>query len=94
MRHTSKPWAVNAIKGNRIVGDASATEYDKLQINGANCTVATVYRAADARLIVRAPQMWEWLQRLSAANRTSTQALRYAWEDMSTDVRTMLGEEN
>lgn len=54
---TPGPWEVNAIQGNRIVGDASATEFDKLQINNANATVATVYRSNDARLISQAPMM-------------------------------------
>lgn len=55
--HTPVTWHVNAIDTNRgrIVGDETATEhFDKLQIHGANRTVATVYHRADARLIADA----------------------------------------
>ena len=54
---TAGPWHVNAIKDGRVVGDASTTVYDKIQINSSNATVATVYRACDARLIAAAPEM-------------------------------------
>ena len=49
--HTATPWHVNAISGARIVGDASV-KADKYHINGANCTVARVYRPHDAAHLV------------------------------------------
>ena len=51
---TKRPWHVNAIKDGRIIGDETAKGWDKLHINGPNCTVAVVYRAEDARVIVEA----------------------------------------
>jgi hypothetical protein len=57
-KHTEVPWHVNAIdsKRGRIVGDETAPPdtWDKLQINGGNCTIATVYRPKDARMICTA----------------------------------------
>ena len=60
--HTPGPWHVNAIKAGRIVGDETSADFDKLQINNANATVATVYRAKDARLIAAAPELLEALK--------------------------------
>lgn len=56
-KHTPGPWHVNAIKNGKIVGDASAAEYDKMMINGTNAGVATVFRRRDASLIAAAPDM-------------------------------------
>ena len=51
--HTRETWHVNAIDSNgRITGDETSEGWEKLHINGLNCTVARVYRAADARRIV------------------------------------------
>ena len=51
--HTRETWHVNAIdKHGRITGDETSEGWDKLHIGGPNCTVARVYRAADARRIV------------------------------------------
>ena len=62
--HTPGPWHVNAVdtKRRRITGDETSTGWDKLQINGTNNTVATVYRPNDARLIAAAPRMLELLK--------------------------------
>lgn len=62
-KHTPGPWHVNAIKGNRIIGDETAEGAEKLHIAGANATVATAYRPRDARLIAAAPAMLEELYR-------------------------------
>ena len=51
---TKRPWHVNAIKNGRIIGDETAQGWDKLHINGPNATVAVVYRAEDAQIIVEA----------------------------------------
>lgn len=58
-QHTAEPWHVNAIdsKRKRIVGDETSTGWDKLQINSAHHTIATVYHGPDARLIASAPEM-------------------------------------
>ena len=66
--HTAGPWHVNAIRANRIVGDETEAEFDKLQIHGANCTIATVYHRQDARLIASAPELLAERDRLRAAN--------------------------
>ena len=55
--HTPGQWKANAVLKNRIVGDETAVEFDKIQICGANCAVATVYRRSDARLITAAPDL-------------------------------------
>jgi hypothetical protein len=62
--HTPGPWHVNAVdsKRGRITGDETSTGWDKLQINGSNNTVATVYRPKDARLIAAAPMMLALLE--------------------------------
>ena len=60
--HTPGPWHVNAIKDGRVIGDETAMGFDKLQINNSNATVATVYRAKDARLIAASPAMLEALE--------------------------------
>ena len=51
------PWHVNAIAGNRVIGDETVPKFDKLQINSANATVATVYRRHDARLMAESPNL-------------------------------------
>jgi hypothetical protein len=51
---TKRPWHVNAIKDGRIIGDETAQGWDRLHINGPNATVAVVYRAEDARVLVEA----------------------------------------
>lgn len=63
-KHTPGSWHVNAIdsKRKRVTGDETSEGWDKLQINAANCTVATVYRAKDARLIAAAPALLEALE--------------------------------
>ena len=66
--HTPGRWHVNAIKSGRIVGDETADDFDKLQINCTNMTIATVYRRRDARLIASAPELMEALQELLAMN--------------------------
>lgn len=68
MRHTPGPWHVNGIesKRNRITGDETSTGWDKLQINSANRTVATVYRSYDARVIAAAPTMLSALEAIVA----------------------------
>lgn len=55
-RNTRTPWHVAAIdtKQGRIVGDETGVGWDRLQILGANATVASVYRAGDARTICTA----------------------------------------
>jgi hypothetical protein len=70
IKHTPGPWHVNAILGGRIVGDEKFTNPapDKLQISNHNATVATVYRARDARLIAAAPELLAALQRIAAAD--------------------------
>ena len=67
-KHTPGPWHVNAIRANRIVGDETEVEFDKLQIHGANCTIATVYHRQDARLIASAPDLLAERDRLRALN--------------------------
>lgn len=65
MSYTPGPWFANAVKNGRITGDCSdatqdaVVEYDKIQINNHNATVATVYRRNDARLIAAAPELYE-----------------------------------
>jgi hypothetical protein len=59
---TKGPWNVNAVKNGRVIGDETAETFDKLQITARNCTVATVYRRADARLVANAPAMLALLQ--------------------------------
>ena len=54
---TPRPWTANAIASGRIIGDARTPGAEKIQINGRNCTVATVYRADDALLIAAAPDL-------------------------------------
>lgn len=61
-RHTPGPWHVNAIKAGRVVGDETAAEFDKLQINGGNSTIATVYRRQDARPIAEVPALIDALE--------------------------------
>lgn len=61
-KYTPGTWHVNAIKTGRIVGDETAETFDKLQIHAANCTVATVYRSRDARLIAAAPALLEFVR--------------------------------
>jgi hypothetical protein len=75
---TAGPWHVNAIKNGRIVGDETAGEFDKLQINAANCTVATVYRAKDARAIAELPKLIEAARVLLAA---------LAWEERRSGLK-------
>jgi hypothetical protein len=65
---TRAPWHVNAILNNRIVGDETAEKFDKLFISGANTTIATVYREADARLIAAAPALLEALRECMTDN--------------------------
>lgn len=81
-KHTPGPWRVNAIKGNRIVGDETAPQFDKLQINNSNMTVATVYRPRDARLIASAPELLAERDRLRAENTRLREALRVACDHM------------
>ena len=57
MTTTTGPWHVNAIKGNRIVGDETAPEFDKLYVSAPNATVGVICRRSDARLIAQAPAM-------------------------------------
>jgi hypothetical protein len=57
MTHTLGPWHCNAIAGQRITGDETSKDWDRLHINAANCTVARVYRPNDARLIAAAPDL-------------------------------------
>jgi hypothetical protein len=61
---TPGTWHVNGIdsRRRRITGDETSTGWDKLQINANNRTVATVYRAEDARLIATAPRLLDTLQ--------------------------------
>lgn len=67
--HTPGPWHVNAIdsKAGRIVGDETSKGWDKLQINNANATIATVYRSKDARLIAAAPDLLAALRLIMSA---------------------------
>jgi len=48
-KHTPGSLHATAVLQGRIVGDETATEFDKLFLHGSNCTVATVYRPQDAR---------------------------------------------
>ena len=66
--HTPGPWHVNGIDSKRgcITGDETSTGWDKLQVNGTNQTVATVYRPKDARLIAAAPRMRLLIEQLEA----------------------------
>mgnify|MGYP001415131007 CR=1 FL=1 len=65
--NTALPWHVVAIdsKARRIVGDETEPQgtWDKLQINGPNATVATVYRTKDVRAICTAVNAHEELLR-------------------------------
>ena len=63
-KHSHGPWCVNVILKDRIIGDETSPRFDKLQINNSNCTIATVYRADDARLIATAPEMLDVLERI------------------------------
>jgi hypothetical protein len=51
---TPLPWHVNASKKGRIIGDETAEGWDALFINGANNTVAKVFRSGDARSLTHA----------------------------------------
>lgn len=64
IKHTPGPWHVNAIdsKRGRVTGDETSTGWGRLQVNSGNRTIATVYRANDARLIAAAPDMLEALR--------------------------------
>lgn len=53
-KHTPTPWRANAIADGRIIGDATTPGAEKIQINGANNTIATVYRSSDAMFLQRA----------------------------------------
>lgn len=64
---TQGTWHVVAIKAGRIVGDETAADFDKLQIHAANATIATVYRAKDARLIATAPALLAALKQMCVA---------------------------
>lgn len=68
MSYTKGPWHVNAIdsKRKRLVGDETSTGWDKLQINSAHNTIATVYHRDDARLIADAPEMRTALEAIIA----------------------------
>ena len=59
---TGRPWHVNAVMNGRIIGDETVDRWDKLMIHGPNSTVATVYHAADARLIADRVNGWEALE--------------------------------
>jgi len=51
-------WHANAMKAGRIIGDETVNDtFDKITINASNCTIATVYRRADATLIKSAPDL-------------------------------------
>ena len=68
---TALPWRCNAIKGNRIVGDASTTDAEKWHLNGANNTIARFFRPGDAAFAFAAcntyPQLVADRARLIAA---------------------------
>lgn len=63
-KHTPGPWRTLAIAKGRVIGDDTAIGYEKIQVANHNATVATVYRASDARLIAAAPELAEALARL------------------------------
>lgn len=64
-KHTPGPYHVNAIAGNRVIGDETCTAgVDKYQICNANATVATVYRPRDAALLKSAPDLLAALKAL------------------------------
>lgn len=46
-KHTKEPWHVNGVTNGKIVGDDTVAA-EKYHINGANVTIARVYRASDA----------------------------------------------
>lgn len=90
-KHTPGPWHVNAIdsRRTRVVGDETAPigTWDKLQVNNRNCTIATVYRPADARLIASAPETAAERDALRAENAELRAALEIflAWVDSGND---------
>ncbi len=65
--HSAGPWYANAIAKGRIIGDADTPGAEKIQINAGNCTVATVYRPKDARLIAASPALLSALVALEQA---------------------------
>jgi hypothetical protein len=64
-QHTPGPWHCNAIAGQRITGDETSKDWDRLHINGGNRTIARVYMPRDATLIKAAPDLLTALQALT-----------------------------
>jgi len=58
---TPLPLHVNASKKGRIIGDETAEGWDALFINGANNTVAKVFRSGDARSLTHAANAYPTL---------------------------------
>lgn len=94
-KHTPGPWHVNAIDSmhGRITGDETSEGWDKLQINGANRTIASVYRSKDARLIAAAPALLAALERVDRAfERGRYPELQGIWTDAINAIRKAKGE--